>query len=112
MSSVLIARIHRGPAHAFRTWPLAPRASLNEASPPHSDRTPRSAAHSAGAPVPEPAGQTDGRLNERPVFIIDDDVDSHFLLKRQLSRIGVTSGIVCATDGHDAVTLLEEGLKG
>jgi two-component system, chemotaxis family, chemotaxis protein CheY len=50
--------------------------------------------------------------NERPVFIVDDDGDSQFLLQRQLVRIGVATSIVTISNGQQAIERLKTCLLG
>jgi len=73
-----------------------------------------SASPQSGAPAGN--SQAQGLLrsdrNDRPVLIVDDDVDAHFLLKRQLARIGLATSIECVSDGRDAVSMFERCMRG
>lgn len=47
----------------------------------------------------------------RPVFIIDDDADAHYLLQRQISRLGLTAPMHHAMSGQEALAYLNACLR-
>lgn len=48
----------------------------------------------------------------RPFLIVDDDPDAHYLLKRQLTRLGVGVEVFSAGDGLEGVAHLERCVAG
>lgn len=53
-----------------------------------------------------------GSVPDLAVLIVDDDPDAHFLLKRQLGRLGASLVIQSILDGYEAVRHLEQCASG
>jgi CheY-like chemotaxis protein len=47
------------------------------------------------------------KKSENLILIVDDQEDDRVVLKRMLSRAGVTNPIVCLGDGHEAIGYLK-----